>query len=128
MYLVSFTNTYRDVRNWYFQISKNMEFFIKWDNILKKVDTEYVLYTCSAGLDKFNISMHWFLCTLNSSARMFMHAKLCVHKTVTVGANLHHLILQFANCHCFPYKFWYQLTLINEIYSFTSYLIVVATV
>ena len=33
-------------RNGYFQISKNMEFFIKWDNFLKKVDTESVLYTC----------------------------------------------------------------------------------
>ena len=60
--------------------------------------------------------------------RKFVHAKLRVHQTVMVGANLHCLILLFANCHRFPYKFCYQLTLINEIYSFTSYLIVVATV
>ena len=57
-----------------------------------------------------------------------MHAKLRVHKTVTVGASLHRLILQFANCHRFQCKLWYQLTLVNEIYSFTSYLIVVAIV
>ena len=59
---------------------------------------------------------------------MFVHTKLHVHKTVTVGANLNSLILQFADCHRFPYKFCYQLTQLNEIHSFTSYLIVVATI
>ena len=59
---------------------------------------------------------------------MFMHTKLHVDKTVTVGSNLNSLILQFAVCHCFPYKFCYQLTQINEIYSFTSYLIVLETI
>ena len=32
-------------RNCHFQILKNEESFIKWDNFLKKVDTESVLYT-----------------------------------------------------------------------------------
>ena len=33
-------------RNGYVRISKNVEFFTKWNNFLKKVDTESVLYTC----------------------------------------------------------------------------------
>ena len=53
------------------------------------------------GLDKFNICVHWFSCTWNGSARTFVHAKLHVHKTVMVDANLHHL--QFANCHRFMF-------------------------
>ena len=44
------------------------------------------------AVDKFNISMHWFWCTWNSSVRTFVDAKLCVYKTVTMGANLHRLI------------------------------------
>ena len=32
-------------RNGHFQISENVEFLKKWDNFLKKVDTESVLYT-----------------------------------------------------------------------------------
>ena len=41
-----------------------------------------------SGLDKFNICVHWFSGTWNCSARTFVHAELCVHKTVTVGANI----------------------------------------
>ena len=44
------------------------------------------------GLNKFNICMHWFLCMYNGFAHMFVHAKLCLYKTVIVGASLHHLI------------------------------------
>ena len=67
------------------------------------------------GFDKFNICVHWFSCTWNGSARTFVHAKLHVHKTVMVDANLHHL--QFANCHRFivssfvTHIFCFQLTL-----------------
>ena len=38
---------------------------------------------------------------------MFVHAKLCVHKTMTVAINLHCLIYNF------PYIFCYQVTLKN---------------
>ena len=41
-------------RNKHFQISKNVEFFIKKDKFLKKVDTESVLYTCCVA-NKRNI-------------------------------------------------------------------------
>ena len=32
------------------------------------------------------------MCTQNGSARVFMHTKLLLHKTVTMGNNLHCLI------------------------------------
>ena len=38
-----------------------------------------------------------------------MHAKLRVHKTVMVGANLHCLISNFLIAFVFPYIFCYQL-------------------
>ena len=43
-------------------------------------------------LDKFNNCVYWSLCTENGYARVFVHAKLLVHKTVTVDANFHCLI------------------------------------
>ena len=51
------------------------------------------------------ISLHvkWFF------VHIHMHAELHVHKAVMVGANFQ-FNLQFANCHHFPYVFWYQLT------------------
>ena len=39
-------------KNGHFQISKNVELFIKWDNFLKKVDTESVLYTCCVANER----------------------------------------------------------------------------
>ena len=45
-----------------------------------------------AGLDKFNICVHRFSCTPKGFAGTIVHVKLRVHKTVTVGANLHRLI------------------------------------
>ena len=46
-----------------------------------------------------------FACTdfraRNGSVRTFVHAKLRLHKTVTVGANLHRLIYNFSNFHHF---------------------------
>ena len=49
---------------------------------------------------------------VSGSARTFVHAKLHVHKTVTVGANLH-LIYNLLIAIVFPYIFCNQLTLKN---------------
>ena len=46
----------------------------------------------NAGLDKFNICVHWFSYTQNGSARTFVYTELLVHKAVTLGTNLYRLI------------------------------------
>ena len=52
-----------------------------------------------------------FVCTdFHPHARTFMYAKLCVHKTVTVGTNLDHLIYNMLIDILFP-MFWHRLTL-----------------
>ena len=43
-------------------------------------------------IDKFDIRVHWFSWTYNGFTRTFVHAKLRVHKTVMVAANLRYLI------------------------------------
>ena len=43
---------------------------------------------------------------------MFLHAKLHKYKTVTIGATS--VNLQFANCHCFHYISYYQLTSVKD--------------
>ena len=45
-----------------------------------------------SGFDKFNICLHQFSCKQNGSVLTFVHAKLRVYKTITIGANLHCLI------------------------------------
>ena len=44
-----------------------------------------------------------------------------MHNTVTVSTNLHCLIYNCANCHFFPYIFWYQLTLKNISWGYTQH-------
>ena len=46
----------------------------------------------------------------NGFARTFVHAKLCVHKTVTMGASLHRLIYDVLTDIVFP-VFCHHLTL-----------------
>ena len=43
-------------------------------------------------IDKSDIRVHWFSWTYNGFTRIFVHAKLRVHKTVMVAANLRYLI------------------------------------
>ena len=57
------------------------------------------------GLGKFNICVHWFSCMQNGSVHTFVHTKLCVHKTVTVEANLHSLIYNILIAIVFPTYF-----------------------
>ena len=57
------------------------------------------------GLNKFNICVHWFLCPKKGFVHMIMHVKLRVHKTVKVGANLHHLIYNVLIDIIFPIHF-----------------------
>ena len=58
-----------------------------------------------SGLNKFNICVHWFLCRWNGFAHMFVHAKICVHKKINVGANLHCLIYNVVNDFILPICF-----------------------
>ena len=90
----------------YFLVRNQKEYLI-----LKLI--HYILLSCIAGLDKFTICVDWFSYTSNRSARTFVHAKLCVHKTVTVGATLYCLIYNLLITIAFPCIFCYQLILKN---------------
>ena len=56
----------------------------------------------------------------NGFARTFVHAKLCVHKTVTMGASLHRLIYDVLTDIVFPI-FCHYLTLKNTSQAYTQH-------
>ena len=64
----------------------------KEKHIHRKLVFTFLMPAQRSALEKFDICVRWFSCRQNGLARTFVHAKLRVHKIVTVGANLHGLI------------------------------------
>ena len=75
-----------------FKILKKLRKYLEILSLYTCVPWITITWSVVPGLDKFNICVHSFSCTKNISACKFVHAKLPVHETVTVGANLHRLI------------------------------------